>query len=309
MKNEIHIQVPATVANVACGFDIMGFALERPGDRMSARLEKTPGIRIKNTSSQKKIPLDPSKNTAGVALQCMLDALGSNQGFTITIHEKIKPGSGLGSSAASSAGAVFAANELLGKPFSVKDLIPFAMEGERLASGTAHADNVSPALMGGFTLVRSYTPLDVIAIPYPPKLFCAVVHPQIEVRTEDTRKILRNDIRLRDAVTQWGNTAGLVAGLMLADYELIGRSLYDVVIEPTRSILIPGFDEVKAEAMKAGALGCSISGSGPSIFALAKDMQTANHLAEVMKNTYKRLKVPCEAYASRVNPNGPGIIK
>lgn len=276
---------------------------------MRVTRSKSPDIKIINSSKQKNLPVDPAKNTAGVALRAFLDHIQSDAGFELEILEKIKPGSGLGSSAASSAGAVYGANELLGKPLSPVELVPFAMEGERLASGTAHADNVSPALMGGFTLVRSYVPLDVISIPYPKDLFCAVVHPQIEVRTEDTRKILRNDIRLRDAVTQWGNTAGLVAGLMMGDFDLIGRSLHDVVIEPTRSILIPGFELVKKEAMERGALGCSISGSGPSIFALARNEARAKSIAEGMAKTYQKLKVPYQTHISAINPVGPKILK
>jgi len=217
-------------------------------------------------------------------------------------------GSGLGSSAASSVAALLAVNKILGEPLTKEELIPFAMEGERLACGAAHADNVAPALLGGFTLIRSYDPLDVIKIKTPKNLFSAVIHPHVEVSTEDARKILKKQITLKQAITQWGNTAGLIAGLLQEDLGLIARSLQDVVIEPIRSLLIPGFNEVKAAALKAGALGCSISGSGPSIFALANSISKAQYIAKNMENEILKMKIKCDVFVSPINHEGAKIL-
>ena len=271
----IRVFCPGTIANVSCGFDVLGLSLAGVGEYMTVTQTPTKGITISEITGQ-DLPLETAKNVAGVAGLALLEALGSEAGFDIKIEKKIKAGSGIGSSAASSAGAVWAINHLLGNPYTTIELIPFAMEGERLASGVAHADNVAPALLGGFTLVRSTDPLDVVSLPSPRELYATVIHPQIEIKTADSRRILKSSLSLKDAITQWGNVGGLVAGLYREDYELIGRSLQDVVIEPVRSILIPGFDEIKAAALNAGALGCGISGSGPSVFALSKGADKAS---------------------------------
>jgi homoserine kinase len=308
MDKELKIFAPATVANVAAGFDILGFALEKPGDEILIKKSHTTGIRIHNQSNFTTMPLAPEKNTSGVALQAFLNHIGSSQGFEITFLKKVKPGSGIGSSAASSAAAVFGANELLGRPLEPKELVAFAMEGERLASGSAHADNVAPAILGGFVLIRSYRPLDIVPLPTPEKLFCSIIHPQIELKTEDARKVLRKQITLQDAIVQWGNTAGLIAGLFREDYELIGRSLQDVIIEPIRSVLIPGYENMKEAAMKAGALGCNISGSGPSLFAFSTSHEKATQVAEAMQIVCKGLQIDSDIYVSKVNKQGPVII-
>ncbi len=308
MEKEIKLFAPATVANVAAGFDILGFALEKPGDEILIKTSDRPGIRIYNQSTFTSMPLAPEKNTSGVALQAFLTHINSNQGFDITFLKKVKPGSGIGSSAASSAAAVFGANELLNRPLQAKELVIFAMEGERLASGTAHADNVAPAILGGFVLIRSYQPLDIVALPTPEKLFCSIIHPQIELKTEDSRKVLRKQITLQDAITQWGNTAGLIAGLFKEDYELIGRSLQDVIIEPIRSILIPGYEGMKEAALQAGALGCNISGSGPSLFAFSTSHEKATQVAQAMQKVCNTLQIDSDIYVSKVNKQGPVII-
>jgi len=308
MEKSIKVFAPATVANVACGFDILGMALQYPGDEVSVKVTHDKRLAINNLTPYKEIPEAPERNTAGVAVMAMLEALNSHQGFEISILKKIKPGSGVGSSAASSAAAVFAVNQLLGNPFSKEDLVKFAMQGESAACGAAHADNVAPAIMGGFVLVRSYTPLDLVKLPYPDELYCAIVHPQIELKTEDARKVLRRDIQLKDAVVQWGNIAGLVAGLYEKNYELIGRSLQDVIIEPVRSLLIPGYEAVKKAAIDAGALGCSISGSGPSMFSLAKDQQTASTVAHAMQAAFADLEVETNLYISKINADGVLIV-
>ena len=301
--NEIRVFCPATIANISCGFDVLGVALASVGDEMVIRKVGDQGIRITKLEGQ-DLPMETLQNVAGVAGLALLEASGYQGGFEIEIYKKIKAGSGIGSSAASSTGAVWAMNQLLGNPFSTLELVKFAMEGEHLASGVAHADNVAPALFGGFTLVRSYDPLDVVSIPSPIELYATVIHPQIEVKTSDSRKILKTNITLADGIKQWGNVGGLVAGLFTNDYELIGRSLVDHIVEPIRSILIPGFDEVKAAAMEAGALGCGISGSGPSIFTLSKGEKTAQKVGEAMKTVYQNIGIDYEIHVSKINTKG-----
>nr|WP_298793651.1 homoserine kinase [uncultured Allomuricauda sp.] len=300
---EIKVFCPATIANVSCGFDVLGLALESVGDEMIVRKTDTKGVTISKIVGQ-NLPLETSKNVAGVAGMALLEKSGFDGGFEIEIYKNIKPGSGIGSSAASSAGAVWAMNELLDQPFSKLELVQFAMQGEKLASDVAHADNVAPAIYGGFTLVRSYEPLDIIPLPTPNELFATVIHPQIEVKTSDSRKILKTTITLEKGIKQWGNMGGLVAGLFQSDYDLIGRSLEDHIVEPIRSILIPSFDDIKSNATKAGALGSGISGSGPSIFALSKGEAIAQKVADAMHETYQNIGIPFDIHISKVNTQG-----
>lgn len=306
-KNELRLFCPATIANISCGFDVLGLALTSVGDEMVIRKVTGPGLKITKITGQ-ELPLEVSENVAGVAGLALLKAHNSDAGFEIEIHKKIKAGSGIGSSAASAAGAVWGMNSLLGNPFSNYDLVQFAMEGERLASGVAHADNVAPAIYGGFTLVRSYDPLDIIKIPTPNELVASVIHPQIEIKTSDSRKILKTNISLADGIKQWGNVGGLIAGLYTEDYDLIGRSLVDHIVEPIRSILIPGFDDVKKAALKAGALGCGISGSGPSIFALSRGISNAEKVTEAMGSVFKKIDLDYDLYVSAINKEGIQII-
>ncbi|MDR3714799.1 MAG: homoserine kinase [Puia sp.] len=306
---EITIQAPATVANLVCGFDVLGMALEQPYDKMTVRLLDKPEVIITSLDGF-PLPTDPALNTAGAPLLAMLeepDLPGGPVGFEVLISKQIKPGSGIGSSAASAAGAVVAANHLLGNIFSKEDQVRFALFGEKVASGVKHADNIAPCIYGGITLIRSIFPLDIISIPAPP-LHVTVVHPQIEVRTSDARQILRKEVLLKDAIRQWGNIGGLVAGFIKSDYELIGRSLEDVIIEPVRSMLIPGFDEVKQQCKEAGALGGGISGSGPSIFMLSKDAVTARRVEQVMKAIYERIGLAYHTYVTVVNQEGVKIV-
>ncbi len=305
---EIKIFCPATIANISCGFDVLGVALDSVGDEMVIRKILEKGIQITKIVGQ-ALPLQTEKNVAGVAALALLAESNYEGGFEIEIYKKIKAGSGIGSSAASAAGAVWAMNQLLGKPFSTSKLVKFAMDGERLASGVAHADNVAPALFGGFTLVRSYEPLDIIPINSPSELYATVIHPQIEVKTSDSRKILKTNITLKDGIKQWGNLGGLVAGLFTEDYDLIGRSLVDHIVEPIRSILIPGFDDVKVNSMAAGALGCGISGSGPSIFAFSKGEAIAKEVALAMKNVYQNIGIDYDVHVSKINTQGIKILK
>ena len=304
---EIKIFCPATIANISCGFDVLGVALDAVGDEMIVRKTLEKGIRITKLEGQ-DLPMETLQNVAGVAGLAFLEASDYKGGFEIEIYKKIKAGSGIGSSAASSTGAVWAMNQLLGNPFSTLELVKFAMEGERLASGVAHADNVAPALFGGFTLVRSYEPLDIISIKSPSELYATIIHPQIEIKTSDSRKILKTTISLADGIKQWGNVGGLVAGLFTDDYNLIGRSLEDHIIEPIRSILIPKFDDIKSKAIKAGALGCGISGSGPSIFALSKGKENAKKVADAMKNVYENTEIDFDIHVSKINSEGVKII-
>ena len=306
-RSEIKIFCPATIANISCGFDVLGVALDSVGDEMVVRKSSEKGIRITKIEGQ-ELPLEIKKNVAGVAGLALLNAVVYKEGFEIEIYKKIKPGSGIGSSAASSAGVVWAINKLLGSPFTKLELVKFAMQGEKLASQVAHADNVAPAIYGGFTLVRSYNPLDIVPINSPKQLFATVIHPQIEIKTADSRKILKTTISLENGIKQWGNLGGLVAGLFTEDYNLIGRSLEDHIIEPLRSILIPSFDEVKSETLKSGALGCGISGSGPSIFALSKGEETAQKVAETMKGVYQNIGIDYDIHVSKVNLEGVKII-
>ena len=304
---EIKIFTPATVANISCGFDILGLCLDTVGDEMIVREVPEKGIKITKVTGQ-NLPLETHRNVAGVAGLALLEQVDASVGYEIEIYKKIKPGSGIGSSAASAAGAVFAINELLGKPFSKQELIYFAMQGEKLASGTEHADNVSPVILGGFTLVRSYQPLDVLKINSPNDLYATIIHPQIEVKTSDSRAVLKNQVSLKKMVTQMGNFGGLISGLYTSDYDLIGRSLHDEIIEPNRLVLIPEFNKIKKGVIQAGALGAGISGSGPSIFALSKGKETANIVGETMAEIYNTTDIDYEIHVSKINQQGIKIL-
>ena len=299
---KIRVYSPGTVANLVCGFDILGLALSAPNDIMELSLTEEPAVTIRNLDSF-NLPTDPEKNVAGVVLLSIIEKTGRRFGFDISIEKHIKPGSGIGSSAASAAGAAVAANHLLENIFSTDEIVQFAMNGEKLASGVKHADNIAPCVLGGISLIRSIHPLDIVSIPAP-DLFVTVVHPQIEVRTSDARQILKQQVLLKDAIKQWGNIAGLVTGFMKPDYDLIGRSLEDVIIEPVRSILIPGFDELKKGCKEAGAMGGGISGSGPSVFMLSKDEATAIAVESVMKGVYNRIGIDYNTYVTTINKEG-----
>lgn len=307
---EITVFAPATVSNVACGFDVLGYPLHGVGDRLTARICDRSGLTITSVKGAENLPLDPEKNTLTIAVSALLKSLDEepDHGFEFELTKEVKPGSGLGSSASSSVAGVFAVNELLGRPYSKAELVPFAMEGERATSGVAHADNVAPSMLGGFVLVRSYTPLDLIQLKYPDDLYTAVVHPQIEIKTSEAKKMLKTEISLKDAITQWGNVAGLVSGLAGADYGLISRSLVDVVAEPIRSILIPALDKAKVIAMDRGALGCSISGSGPSVFALCRGEDIAGKIADDFRKLYESEGIDCLTYVSAVNREGAEVL-
>lgn len=310
MKKSIRVFASATVANVVCGFDVMGFAVEKPGDEVMLEIKDKPGVEIKSvTGDQGKLPLDPEKNTVSVAVKTLLKAMDYKMGIAITLHKNMPFSSGLGSSAASAVAGVFAINQLLSEPFTKKELLPFAMEAERVACGSAIADNVAASMLGGFVLIRNYDPLDVIEIATPEDLYCTIIHPKIEIKTKDARDILKKQVLLKDAVKQWGNVGGLIAGLMQSDYELIGRSMQDVIIEPMRSLLIPGFDEIKKAALDSGVLGAGISGSGPSLFALSKGIAPAQEASHRMKTVFDEFDIESDVYVSKVNRQGPVVLE
>lgn len=304
---KIKLKVPATVANLVCGFDILGMAIYEPYDEMELRLLETSEIIIQHKDNF-GLPEEPSKNVAGVVLMKIQEHLNLKNGFEVIINKKIKPGSGLGSSAASAAGAAVGANELLGNILTKEELVYFAMFGEELASGVKHADNIAPCIFGGITLVKSSNPVDIISLNSP-DLFVTAVHPQVEVKTSDARQILKKNILLKDAIEQWGNIAGLVAGIQNNDFGLIGRSLNDVIVEPVRRILIPKFNDIKEKSMELGALGGGISGSGPSIFMLSETEKVSHKIAEIMKFAYSEIDIESFVYVSKINPLGIKIIE
>lgn len=308
--NAIRVFAPATVANVVCGFDVLGFAVNEPGDEVEMRLTETPGVVIKRiTGDDGKLPLDATKNTVSASVQHYLKHVNLlDVGVEIELHKKMPIGSGLGSSSASTVAGLFAINKLMGDLLTPKELVPFAMKGEELACGYGHADNVAPAILGGFVLVRSYEPLDVISLPTPVGMYVAIVYPEVDVPTKDARQMIRSKVLLKDAVTQWGNVAGLVSGLFMNDFDLIGRSMKDVLIEPTRSILIPGFEEMRTLAMENGAIGFGISGSGPSVFSLAKDEETAKRITKAQQQLLNKININSKAYVSSVNAEGPRVM-
>ena len=304
----IKIFSPATVANVSCGFDVLGLALENLGDTMTFTKTTEKGIKISNITGA-NLPYEIDKNAAGVVALAMLKKHPVNFGISITIHKGYKPGSGLGSSAASAAGAAFGVNKLLGGPFSELELTQFAMLGEEATCGTPIADNVSAAIYGGFVLVRSYNPLNIVKIPVPNELRLVCLHPEIEVKTKDARDVLPNEIPLKNAITQWANVGGLISGLYSNDYQLISNSLTDIIVEPVRKHLIPHFDLVKNEALKAGALGAGISGSGPTIFAICKGEESMNTVYTAMKNSYSNKTIDFTIITSKINTDGIKILE
>ena len=309
MKKEVKAFAPASVSNVACGFDIMGFALEQPGDIVKARLTKSPGVhiqRIHGTSAV--ISTDPKENTAAAPVAAILKHCGTRLGVELEIQKGIPVGGGIGSSAASAVAAAVACDALLDLRMTKEQLLPFAIEGEKIASGAVHADNLSPSLWGGFVLVRGYHPIDVVQICVPKNLWCTVIHPQIEIRTRESRKLLPEKVPLEDLITQTGNAAGLIAGLLQEDYGLIGRSLCDVVAEPARMHTIPGFDRMKKAALRSGALGCSISGSGPSLFALSRSEDIAREVGDAMSSVLDSISCEHKIFVSSVCRTGARII-
>ncbi|QNL51234.1 homoserine kinase [Olivibacter sp. SDN3] len=306
-KDKVHVFAPATAANLVCGYDILGLALDEPGDEVVMVRAGEPGVRlVKITGDDGRLPLDPTKNTVSACVQLLLTHIGREDvGVEISLHKQMPIGSGLGSSAASTVAGLYAINQLLGSPLSKQELLPFALKGEELACGHGHADNVAPSLFGGITLIKSYEPLEVINLPVPKDLYCSVVFPHVDVPTRAARQMIRSKVELKEAVVQWGNIAGLISGLFMNDYGLIGRSMKDVLIEPTRAILIPEFYEMREVALAAGALGFGISGSGPSVFAFSTSKATAATITAQLSEHLKFKNIDSNGYTSAVNMQGP----
>ena len=301
---------PATVANVSCGFDILGFALESLGDTVELGLRETSGLVVTSIEGDNgKLPYEPEKNTCSIAIQAMLDDLGSRAGFDIKLKKGLPLGSGMGSSAASAIAALIAANYLLGNPYERKDLLPFAIASEKVACGAGHADNVAPSLLGGFVLIRDYSPLDLVKLHVPKNLYCTLLHPHYQLNTSDSRSVLRQKVPLKDATIQSGNVAGLVSGLFLEDYGLISRSLRDVIAEPDRAALLPGFYEVKEAVKSAGALGMGISGSGPTLFVLSEGKEKAPAIAKAASEVFTKIGLGLDIYFSSINTQGATLIE
>ena len=310
MKNSsIRVFAPATVGNVGCGFDIMGLAVDNPGDEVVLTENNSEKLVIKKiTGDDGRLSYNINKNTVSVSIHAFLKHYGIKQGFDIVLNKKMPLGSGLGSSAASAVAGVYAANMLLGNAFKKSELIPFAMEGERVACGSAHADNVAPCMLGGIVLIRSNQPLDLISLPSPEQLFITIVHPHVEVLTKDARAVLKKKVPLKDGVQQWANTAAFVAGLYQENFELIGRAVTDVIAEPYRADLIPQFYKVKEAALENGAIASSISGSGPSIFALSKGSRSCRDIAKAMSKKFSAAKINSDVFISAINNTGVKVI-
>lgn len=306
MKAGVKVFAPASVANVACGFDILGFALNGPGDEIIARPGTDAGLRIsKITGDGGLLPREINKNTGGFAAKALLEHLGAqDQSIEIEIHKKMPFSSGLGSSAASAAGAVVAVNELLGRPLTRRALLPFAVLGEQVADGAYHADNVAPALLGGLILIRDTDEFDFYRIPVPKGLKVLVIHPHIKILTKDARSIISKSVSLEKMIRQTGSIAGLITGMFTSNFELIGKSLTDHVIEPQRARLIPHFDAMKKIALENGALGCSISGAGPSIFALFDNTLRIEHTANSIQEFLNNQKIQSDIFISNINMEG-----
>ena len=304
---KIRIFSPATVANVGCGFDVLGFCLDKVGDEMVVKKSQRKGIFITKIEGF-ELPYDVHENVAGISALAMYAELDVDFGFEIEIYKQIKPGSGIGSSAASAVGSVFGMNYLLGNPFSKIELIKFAMKGEAVASNSEHADNIAPAVLGGFTLVKQSNPLEVIQLPSPDALHAVIVHPQIEIKTADSRAVLPKNIPLSDAISQWSNVGSLVHALHTSDYNLMGKSLIDVVIEPHRSKLIPNFNSLRKISLENGALGCSISGSGPSLFSLCKGLENAKKVEANQRALMANTDIHFETHVSIINKEGIKIL-
>ncbi len=308
MKNGIKVFAPASVANVAVGFDVLGFALDAPGDEIVARFSDTPGLRIAKITGG-KLPMDPMLNTASYGAIKLLEYLGEQgRGIEMDIHKKMPFGSGLGSSAASAVAGVMAVNELLKNPLSKRELLPFAVQGESIASGAIHADNVAPSLLGGFTLVRDSQSLDVHRIHVPKGLYATVVYPAVNILTKEARAMLKKEIPLKTAIRQTANIGGFIIGMFNSDFELIKRSLHDAMIEHQRAGLIPHFYEVKEAALDCGVLGCSISGSGPSIFALSANSLIAENAGAQMKRIFDSANIENTVYISKINMEGAVLL-
>jgi homoserine kinase len=308
IMEKIKVFAPASIANVSCGFDVLGFAIHDLGDILEAEINNTGKLVIASIDGAKGIPLQADRNIMTIAAQALLDDYGSNPGFTFRLTKTVMAGSGLGSSASSAAAGAFAVNELLGRPFTRKELVRYAGIGEQVASNQLHHDNVAPSVLGGFVIVRSSDPLDVLSIPYPDDLHVVIVHQLIEIKTQQAKRMLGRDMSISNAVIQFGNIAGLVAGMIQQDYGIIGRSMVDVLAEPKRSRLIPRYDDLKRAMLEAGAVGCNIAGSGPAVFSFCQGAQSAAEVLQAAKSVFSVGGVGVDYYMSKINPEGVKVI-
>jgi homoserine kinase len=301
---------PATVSNVGCGFDVLGFALHEPGDEVTARITPGPGVRIDDiVGDGGRLPRDAGKNTAGVAAQALLARVGERRGVALTIRKGLPLSSGLGGSAASAVAAAVAVDGLLGARVSAEVLMACAFEGERVGAGSAHGDNIGPGVFGGLVLVRVANPPDVVRLPVPHGLTAVVVHPELEIETARARALLGDQVPLAAAIQQWANLGAFVHALHRGDLALLSRALHDTIAEPRRAVLVPGLDAIKTAAVAAGALGCSLSGSGPSIFALCGDRAVANRVADAMTAAVvSHIGGAPQTYVSAIAPHGARVV-
>lgn len=307
MKKTIRVFAPASIANMGCGFDIMGMALDEVGDILEITASDGDGLTIVNDTDV-PLPEDIELNVITPVVRKFLEMTGNRAQIDVRVCKKIYPGSGIGSSAASSAAAAFGMNELFGCPLNEEEIVICAMEGENLASGGYHADNAAPAVMGGIILIRGYEPLDVIKLPVPGNFYCTMIHPDIVVSTKEARSILPKEVPMHAAISQWGNVGGLVAGLYSGNIGLIGRSMKDVIAEPYRKAFIPGFDALREKLLGAGALAMNIAGSGPSVFALADRFEVAHKADDIMTAHFDALGIGYEHYVVKVSNKGAKLI-
>ena len=306
--DRIKVFSPGSITNLSCGYDILGVCLNNRGDEITVTKTSNKGIVIKS-NDEYDISKDINENVAGIAAQALLKNISTKFGFEIEIKKGIKPGSGIGSSAASSAGTVFAINQLLDSPFSQLDLIKFSMEGEKFVSGSYHADNVAPIILGGITLVRSIDEIDVIKLPSPKTLEVIIVRPNIEIKTSDSRKVVKKKIKIEKMVKQSANLASFVSSLYTEDFDLMSKSVVDIIAEPNRKILIPEFDKIKNKSKNSGAIAVGISGSGPSIFSLSNNTIISKKILETASNHYDKLGIDHDGFISKINPTGIKILE
>ena len=303
----IKVFSPGSVTNLSCGYDILGFCLDKVGDTIIVKKTPEQGLRISSIDKY-DLPLSIDKNVAGIAAKAMINEVKISHGLDIKIEKGIKPGSGIGSSAASSVGTVFAINKLIGSPFSDRELIRFAMEGEKYVSGSYHADNVSPILLGGITLVRSVKDLDIIKLPNPKDLIATIIRPEIEIKTSDSRKVVKSKVTIDKMVRQSANLAAFISSLYTEDYDLMSNSIVDEIIEPDRALLIPEYYNIKQISLGAGAIACGISGSGPAIFSLSKSDKVANNILDKMSSHFDSVNINYNGFVSKINSEGVKVI-
>ena len=306
--DKIKVFSPGSITNLSCGYDILGVCLNNRGDEITVTKTANKGIIIKSNDDY-NISSDINENVAGIAAQALLKDISTEFGFEIEIKKGIKPGSGIGSSAASSAGTVFAINQLLDSPFSQLDLIKFSMEGEKFVSDSYHADNVAPIILGGITLVRSISEIDVIKLPTPKSLEVIIIRPNIEIKTSDSRKVLRKKIKIEEMVQQSANLGSFVSSLYNEDFNLMSRSIVDIIAEPNRRILIPEFDNIIKLSKINGAIAAGISGSGPSIFSLSKDTNISEKILKATTDHYNKLGISYDGFISKINTTGIKILE